>query len=119
MLEEEIVADYYSIAKVAYQANKAFSETNFDFTHKDWDDISDEAKTSFVNGVIRVFEKPDITPEEIHENWKKEKVDNGWVYGEEKDIEKKTHPCISIYDNLPLFEKLKDKLFIDIVKVFV
>jgi hypothetical protein len=56
------------------------------------------------------------TPKESHENWMKEKEDNGWVYGNEKNAEKKTHPCLIPYDNLPKEQKTKDYLFSAIVQ---
>ena len=45
----------------------------------------------------------------------KDKVDAGWVYGEEKDEEKKTHPCLMRFEQLSEFQQKKDKLFCDIV----
>jgi uncharacterized protein YodC (DUF2158 family) len=45
----------------------------------------------------------------------KEKIAEGWVYGETKDSEKKTHPCLVSYDELPEFQKKKDALFCAIV----
>ena len=38
-----------------------------------------------------------------------------WSYGEVKDAEAKTHPCLIPYDQLPEFQKAKDKLFVAIV----
>jgi hypothetical protein len=52
----------------------------------------------------------------------KEKVDLGWVYGEVKDAEKKTHPCILPYDELPLQQRTKDYLFkqvVDSLKMYI
>ena len=51
----------------------------------------------------------------MHNNWSAEKVADGWVYGEVKDVEKKTHPCLVPFDQLPLFQQKKDKLFSAIV----
>lgn len=119
MIGGEVVNDYYSIAKVAYQANKAFSESNFDFSHKGWEDETDEVREGFVHAVIRIFNNPKISPIEMHEAWKKDKIEQGWRYGESKDIKGRTHPCIAPYDKLPLFERLKDDLFINIVKTFI
>jgi len=45
----------------------------------------------------------------------KEKVDTGWVYGKLKDGDKKTHPCIVPFDELPEYQKKKDMLFCAIV----
>ena len=43
------------------------------------------------------------------------KTDDGWVYGEEKDAEKKTHHCIVPFGELPIFQQQKDMLFCNIV----
>jgi hypothetical protein len=45
----------------------------------------------------------------------KEKLDAGWVYGEVKDAEKKTHPCLVPFSELPPFQQQKDSLFCGIV----
>ena len=44
-----------------------------------------------------------------------EKINDGWVYGEVKDAEKKTHPCIVPFEELPEFQQKKDALFCAIV----
>jgi hypothetical protein len=41
----------------------------------------------------------------------KDKVEAGWVYGDEKNPEAKTHPCIVEYHQLPEFQKFKDEIF--------
>jgi hypothetical protein len=41
----------------------------------------------------------------------KEKINNGWKYGKEKDPEKKEHPCLVPYYELPSEQKVKDHLF--------
>jgi len=48
--------------------------------------------------------------------WLKERVNDGWVYGDIKNPIAKTHPCIVNYEDLPEEQKVKDKLFISIVK---
>ena len=49
-----------------------------------------------------------MTPEENHENWMRCKTEQGWVYGEVKDFEKKTHPDLVPFDELPKVEADKD-----------
>jgi hypothetical protein len=44
-----------------------------------------------------------------------DKKKDGWVYGEVKDAEAKTHPCIVPFEELPEFQKKKDALFCAIV----
>lgn len=50
------------------------------------------------------------TPEESHENWCNVRKSQGWVYGEVKDLQNKTHPCLVPYEELPERQKIKDLL---------
>lgn len=59
--------------------------------------------------------KTNEMPSDSHENWLKQKMAEGWVYGPIKDPEKKEHPCCVPYEELPPEQKIKDTIFIDIV----
>jgi hypothetical protein len=48
------------------------------------------------------------SPAENHENWMRMKIAQGWVQGEVKDFEKKTHPDLVPFIDLPEIEKRKD-----------
>ena len=68
------------------------------------------------NGLVDFhLNNPFAGPSTSHDMWMKEKVDAGWVYGEIKDPEKKTHPCIVPYDKLPVGQQSKDYIFREIV----
>ena len=71
---------------------------------------------SAINGVKFHQENPDAGPSHSHENWLKEKEADGWVYGSVKDETHKMHPCMVPYDELPGEQKLKDTLFIAVVR---
>ena len=58
---------------------------------------------------------PKITSEDIHIEWMNNKKKQGWVYGEVKDEDKKTHPCLVDYKDLSDLDKMKDSIFIDTV----
>lgn len=103
------------IAKVCHQANKAFCEYHNDFTQKDWDECSQWQRDSAINGVAYKLVNLAATPEDMHNSWSREKRDQGWVYDEVKDADKKTHPCLIPYENLPVFQRAKDALFANIV----
>ena len=104
-----------SIAKVCHQANKTWCEANGDESQPDWGDAPDWQIQSAIAGVVFRLGNPDAGPDAMHNNWSAEKVSQGWVYGEVKDAEKKTHPCLVPFDQLPLFHQKKDKLFSAIV----
>ena len=103
------------IAKVCHQANKAWCESEGDFSQKDWLEAEQWQIQSAVSGVKFRIENPDAPASAMHDNWSAEKVSQGWVYGDVKDAEKKTHPCLVPFDQLPLFQQKKDKLFSAIV----
>ena len=44
-----------------------------------------------------------------HEVWSANRIKDGWVYGEKRDDEGKTHPCLVDYDELPESEKEYDR----------
>lgn len=52
-------------------------------------------------------------PERSHENWMLHKRNHGWVYGAEKDVEKKTHPCMVPYSDLPEEQRAKDVVVVE------
>ncbi len=78
------------------------------------DALNDQIESS-VNGVY--FAVSGLTPEELHVKWCEEKTERGWVYGPEKDFDKKTHPCLVPYSELHREDLRKDELFAAIVDV--
>lgn len=47
--------------------------------------------------------------ENVHENWAASRIAQGWIYGEKRDGEKKTTPCLVPYDRLTEEEKDYDR----------
>jgi hypothetical protein len=80
-----------------------------------WDDAPDWQRNSAIEGIKFHLQNPDAGDSVSHDNWMKQKIKEGWVYGEVKDPEKKTHPCIVPFDQLPEFQQKKDALFRAIV----
>lgn len=103
------------IAKVAYQANKAYCESEGDFSQQEWADAEDWQQKSHYNGVVFRMENPSAGPDAQHNAWMEDKLKDGWKYGPEKDPEKKEHHCIVPFDQLPEFQQKKDELFSSIV----
>lgn len=48
---------------------------------------------------------------ERHESWMKMHLESGWVYGEEFDPQKKTHPNLKPWDELPPSTRSKARIF--------
>ena len=47
--------------------------------------------------------------ENVHENWSEGRIAEGWTYGEKRDDQKKTTPCLVPYSKLPDSEKEYDR----------
>ena len=45
----------------------------------------------------------------VHEVWSETRISQGWKYGEERNDEQKTHPCLVPYEELPEEEKEYDR----------
>jgi hypothetical protein len=103
------------IARICHQTNKAWCEANGDFTQKDWENAEQWQRDSAIKGVEFRIQNPDSGPDAQHNAWMKEKTEQGWIFGETKDAEAKTHPCIIPYEQLPEFQRKKDALFCAIV----
>lgn len=105
-----------AIAMVAHEANRAFCRTIGDEAQQPWDEAPQWQRDSACNGVIFHLENPESTPADSHANWMAEKEAAGWGYGEAKDAEARTHPCMVPYEQLPEEQRLKDALFLSIVR---
>jgi len=45
----------------------------------------------------------------VHEVWSETRINQGWTYGEQRNDELKTHPCLIPYEELPEEEKEYDR----------
>ena len=45
----------------------------------------------------------------VHEVWSETRIQQGWTYGEQRNDELKTHPCLVPYEELPESEKEYDR----------
>jgi len=104
------------IARVVRTVNKIHCESIGDYSQPDWDDAPQWQKESAIEGVLGILNGEITTPEESHKKWLKHKEETGWKYGPVKDTEKKEHPCMVPYDELPEEQKVKDKFFFGVVK---
>ncbi len=103
------------IAKVCHDANRSLCQLMGDHSQQPWESAPEWQQKSAIVGVKYNLENPNGHPEDTHISWMKQKIEDGWIYGPEKDSEKKTHPCLVPYSQLPLAQQRKDHLFKAIV----
>lgn len=103
------------IAAVCHEANRALCTEQGDFSQPVWNDAPDWQVDSAILGVEFHVSNPEASDSASHDSWSAQKVADGWVYGEIKDPEAKTHPCLVAFEQLPPEQQVKDALFRSIV----
>lgn len=106
------------IAEICHETNRAYCKTIGDNSQVSWEEAPEWQRQSAINGVEYHIANPDSKPHDSHNSWLKEKREDGWKYGPVKDPVKKEHPCFIPYNELPEEQKLKDSLFLAIVRAF-
>jgi hypothetical protein len=105
-----------AIARICHETNRAYCAAIGDFSQLPWEIADEWQRTSAVKGVEFHLAHPDATASASHDSWLEEKRATGWKYGPVKDPAKKEHPCFVPFDELPVEQQRKDKLFKAIVE---
>lgn len=103
-------------ARLAHEMNRAYCRAIGDNSQPPWEDAPLWQRDSAKSGVLSKLLDPDVTPEQSHEGWLRQKEADGWRYGPIKDAEKKEHPCFVPYADLPPEQRVKDHLFLAAVE---
>lgn len=102
------------IAEVVHNIQKVFCESIGEIIPA-WADAPHMQATT-LQGVIDLIENPTAIGGFSHEQWMKHKIAQGYVWGEVRDHEKKTHPSLVPFNELPHNEQVKDHLFVETVR---
>lgn len=111
LTKDEVVE---ACARAAHEVNRAYCIALGDTSQVSWDEAPDWQKSSARLGAIGVIDHGN-GPKDSHDSWLKQKEAEGWKYGPVKDVEKKEHPCFLPYGELPVAQRLKDRLFVNTV----
>jgi hypothetical protein len=105
------------IARTCHEVNRAYCVgVMSDHSHQPWDQSPDWQRESCYEGVLKHYHNPSFTPEDSHRSWMAKKIDEGWVFGNLKDVNAKTHPCLVPYHTLHIHDRTKDAIFSAICK---
>ncbi len=65
--------------------------------------------TSDVHLSKELLELVESMAKNVHEVWAQSRIEQGWIYGEERSDALKQHPCLIPYEELPEVEKDYDR----------
>jgi hypothetical protein len=105
-----------NIARVCHEANRAYCAGLGDSSQVPWDEAPGWQRESCIKGVRFRLDNPNAPSSAQHERWMADKLADGWMLGAVKDPDKKTHPCLVPFRDLPLEQQRKDVLFGSIVE---
>lgn len=106
-----------NIARVVHAANRELQIIQGDpVPSPPWEEAPDYQADEATAGVLEAIRNPGLTAEQSHELWVTRMRSGGWTYGTVKDPERKTHPTLLPFGELPAEQQLKDRLFIAIVR---
>ena len=83
-----------------------------------WTEREEPFRQQFLQVIERQCgEQRSNSPEELHGSWMQAYFAMGWVYGEQYDREKKTHPDLVPYAQLGQLERDKDAVFVALCEI--
>lgn len=113
----EVSLNKERIAKIVHAMLNAYADT-VGLPAVQTTEYDSAAKASTEAAVQLVLDNPEITGEALHQAWVEARQAEGWVYGETKDADAKTHPCLVSWDQLSKEHRIKDEFFISIVQSY-
>jgi hypothetical protein len=106
-----------SIAEFAHEINRAYCEAIGDHTQPKWADLPAHLQAGIMMGVEANMDSI-MSPEQSHSVWMEEKRRTGWKYAPVKNVEAREHPCMVPWDLLPQDQRVKDYLFVAVMRLF-
>lgn len=107
------------VAALCHEANREYCKAIGDHSQVEWIDAPQWQRSSAISGVKFRLRYPDADPSQSHSNWLNVKLSDGWSYGPVKDPEKKEHPCMRPFYDLPPEQQAKDHLFTGIISALL
>jgi hypothetical protein len=102
------------IAEIIHETNRAVQKIQGDpLPSQPWDREPEELRQGVIANVA--LARAGASAAALHEAWLRQKKADGWTLGP-KDNERKTHPCMVPYDQLPQGQRDKNRLFVGIVR---
>lgn len=114
-LTDQYTAEEIRIAQIVHKTICALQDEQDDeCPAPPWASAPGHMRLAALDGVRRAMAGE--TPAQHHQAWCDYKTARGWTYGDRKDYDALTHPCLRPFDQLPRHQQVKDMVFIAVVK---
>lgn len=104
------------IARIVYELNRAYRAAISEREGPAWADLPQRQKDELARAV-NFHRCNTVSFEASHEMWLKARSEEGWKWGPQKDERFKLHPCMVNWRALPTSQRVKDVLFVTLVKL--
>jgi hypothetical protein len=104
------------IAKVVYEVNRAYRAAIQEDPGPAWEDKDIDSKKA-MSHAVNYHRHITMTFCDAHELWMKHMIEQGWKWGAQKDTKHKLHPCLVNWNALPQSQRVKDVLFVTLVRL--
>jgi hypothetical protein len=105
-----------NIARICYEAFRAYDEALGDSTQSHWDALDEITQAGMIGHVCTVLGSPRLTAEQRHERWRSSCVSRGWKVGPVLDYEAKTDPRLVPWAQLPERHRVQECLWQAVVR---
>ncbi len=112
-IDDERIA---AISRTVHEAVRAWAAAHGQDSIPHWNRAPAWMRDSTRESVEFTLDHPEAPHSAQHDQWMAQKKRDGWVWGEVKDADRKTHPMLVAYEELPDMERRKDALFKAIVQ---
>ncbi len=82
-----------------------------------WADAAQAQRDIHIASIDWYMESPQSTAKAFHDQWRAWMYDNGWTWGEARDVEAKKHPLIVPWDDLPPLQQIKTRLCVAVMSI--
>lgn len=105
------------IAKLIYEATRVEADwSGRSIVPEEWERREEKFREQFVNIINKYISSDKLpTPSKAHASWMHSYFKMGWKYGKTRDTNKKTHPDLIPFEELPRDERDKDAIFLAFV----
>lgn len=104
------------IAECCYEVHRAVRLAHGDISYPPWPEAPQWLRSLAARNVELHLMNPAAGPELLHEDWKKRKQADGWMYGPLRSDSRHQHPAIKSFAELPVDMKAKDWAFRAVVQ---